>query len=93
MTYSTEFKKQALKLSDEIGPGQAAIQLGISYGTLTDWRKSYNRQRIEGRPAEQEEGAPLTEREKKLLKENAELKEANNILKDAFRFFVNDRKG
>ena len=35
---------------------------------------------------------PLTEREKKLMKEIEELREANNILKDAFSFFVNDRK-
>ena len=35
---------------------------------------------------------PLTEREKKLMKENEELREANDILKEAFRFFVNDRK-
>ena len=30
---------------------------------------------------------PLTEREKKLMKEIEELREANNILKDAFSFF------
>ena len=35
---------------------------------------------------------PLTEREKQLMKENEELREANSILKEAFRFFVNDRK-
>ena len=29
----------------------------------------------------------LTEREKKLMKEIEELREANNILKEAFRFF------
>lgn len=31
---------------------------------------------------------PLTEREKQLMKEIAELKEANEILKDAMSFFV-----
>ena len=35
---------------------------------------------------------PLTERERKLMKENARLREANGILKGALRFFVNDRK-
>ena len=35
---------------------------------------------------------PLTEREKELMKEIAELKEANEILKDAMSFFVRDRR-
>lgn len=90
MKYSKEFKEQAIKLSDEIGVKQACAQLGLVYGTLADWRKSYNRERILKERTSEEE--PLTEREKRLFKENAELREANNILKDAFRFFVNDRK-
>ena len=90
MRYSKEFKEQAIKLSDEIGIRQACAQLGLVYGTLADWRKTYNRERI--LKENTSEDAPLTEREKKLMKENAELREANNILKDAFRFFVNDRK-
>lgn len=90
MKYSKEFKEQAIKLSDEIGVKQACAQLGLMYGTLSDWRKSRNRKRILKSEATGEE--PLTEREKKLMKENAELREANDILKDAFRFFVNDRK-
>ena len=71
MKYSKEFKEQAIKLSDEIGLKQACSQLGIAYGTLADWRKSYNRERI-SKPRETA-GEPLTEREKKLMKENAEL--------------------
>ena len=88
--YSREFKEQAIKLSDEVGLKQACLQLGIVYGTLADWRKSYNRERITKTKETGQE--PLTEREKKLMKENAELREANDILKEAFRFFVNDRK-
>ena len=79
MKYSKEFKEQAIKLSDEIGVKQACAQLGLVYSTLADWRKSYNRERIlKEKPSE---NAPLTEREKKLMKENAELREANNILR------------
>lgn len=90
MKYSKEFKEQAIKLSDEIGVRQACAQLGLVYGTLADWRKSCKRERIlKSEPTGEE---PLTEREKKLMKENAELREANDILKDAFRFFVNDRR-
>ena len=90
MKYSREFKEQAIKLSDEIGLKQACSQLGIAYGTLSDWRKSYNRKKIT--KPEETRDEPLSEREKKLMKENAELREANDILKEAFRFFVNDRK-
>ena len=90
MRYSKEFKEQAIKLSDEIGVKPACAQLGLVYATLADWRKSYNRERILRQKTSEDD--PPTEREKKLMKENAELREANNILKDAFRFFVNDRK-
>ena len=34
----------------------------------------------------------LQNTKKKLMKENAELHDANEILKETFRFFVNDRK-
>ena len=42
-TYSKEFKKQALQLADEIGVRKTAEQLGIPYGTVSNWRKSKNR--------------------------------------------------
>lgn len=87
MKYSKEFKEQALKLSDEIGLKKAAEQLGIPYHTLGEWRKSINRKKEIDLSSE-----PLTEREKRLLKENQELKESNNILKEALSFFVMDRK-
>jgi transposase len=92
MTYSKEFKQQAIKLSDEIGTQKACEQLGLSYFTLGDWRKKENRKRIMNEKTAENITAPLTEREKKLMKEIEELREANNILKDAFSFFVNDRK-
>lgn len=41
--YSKEFKTQALQLSDEIRARKTSEDLGISYGTVTDWRKSKNR--------------------------------------------------
>ncbi|MBQ2124546.1 MAG: transposase [Spirochaetales bacterium] len=92
MTYSKEFKQQAIKLSDEIGTQKACEQLGLSYFTLGGWRKKENRKRIMDEETTENTSVPLTEREKKLMKEIEELREANNILKDAFSFFVNDRK-
>ena len=38
--YSKEFKEEALKLSDEIGVKKAALQLGLQYYMLADWRKA-----------------------------------------------------
>ena len=92
MIYSKEFKQQAIKLSDEIGTQKACEQLGLSYFTLGGWRKKENRKRIMDEETTENITTPLTEREKKLMKEIEELREANNILKDAFSFFVNDRK-
>ena len=87
--YSTDFKEQALKLSDEIGLKKASEQLGVNYGTLSGWRKIRKKKNGENLV---QDTSPLTEREKQLLKENQELKEANEILKDALGFFAKDRK-
>lgn len=92
MKYSKEFKQQAIKLSDEIGTKKASEQLGLTYYTLGDWRKTENRTKIMDEEIPENKTTPLTEREKQLMKENEELREANSILKEAFRFFVNDRK-
>ena len=81
--YSKEFKEEALKLSDEIGVKKAAQQLGVAYYTLADWRSI----RRNTPPAEEQ-----TIRIRELERENAELRTANNILKDALGFFAQDRK-
>lgn len=87
--YSKEFKEEALKLSDEIGVKKASTQLGLQYFTLADWRKD--------RKYREKHTIVLTESDAKikiaeLEKENAELRQANEILKDALGFFVKDRK-
>lgn len=87
--YTKEFREQAILLSDEIGVKKAAEQLGVVYSTLVDWRKRRNSMKKEKATVSTE---PLTEREKELMKEIAELKEANEILKDAMSFFVRDRR-
>lgn len=87
--YSKEFREQALKLSDDIGLKQAVEQLGIKYGTLSEWRKKRSKSSIDSIDSV---SAPLTDRERKLIKENHKLKEANEILKDALGFFAKDRK-
>ena len=86
--YSKEFKSEALKLSDELGVKKAAAQLGIPYYTLADWRN--NRKHAEPEPELSE--VELKIRNRELERENAELRVANEILKDALGFFAKDRK-
>ena len=90
MKYSKEFIEEALKLSDEIGLKKAAQQLGIQYYTLSDWRTKRN-------AAAKAKKYQMTDDEAKLRiteleRENAELRKANDILKDALGFFAKDRK-
>ena len=92
MKYDTvhkEYREQTILLSDEIWVKKAAEQLGVVYSTLVDWWKKRNTMR---KAKQNVSSGPLTEREKQLMKEIAELKEANEILKDAMSFFVKDRR-
>lgn len=86
--YSKEFREEALKLSDEIGVKNAAKQLGIAYYTLADWRSIRRNKPPVKAPSEQE----LIIRNRELERENAELRTANEILKDALGFFAKDRR-
>ena len=91
--YDKEFKEEAVKLSDEVGVKQAAGQLGISYYTLAEWRhkrKAYGDHAFVGSGIRRD--APLSENERQLIRENAQLRKANEILKDALGFFAKDRK-
>ena len=87
--YSKEFKEEALKLSDEIGVKKAAQQqLGVAYYTLADWRSI----RRNTPPAKTPSAEEQTIRIRELERENAGLRTADNILKDALGFFAQDRK-
>ena len=87
--YSKEFKEEALKLSDEIGVKKAAEQLGLQYYTLADWRK-LRKLKIKNKVVFTEDEA--SRRISELERENRELKQVNDILKDALGFFAKDRK-
>ena len=90
MKYSKEFKEEAIKLSDEIGLKKAAQQLGIQYYTLSDWRSKRNAaiKAQKNQMSDEEANKRIFE----LERENAELRKANDILKDALGFFAKDRK-
>ncbi|EPF46914.1 hypothetical protein HMPREF1222_01495 [Treponema vincentii F0403] len=86
--YDENFKIEALKLSDEIGVKKVCEQLNVNYGTLAGWRKQRVKKNKEGKTT----NADIQKEIIRLKKEIAELKSANEILKDAFSFFVQDRK-
>lgn len=89
--YDKQFKEEAVRLSDEVGMRKAVEQLGIPYYTLAEWRqkrKAYGEKAYVGSGNSR---GNLT-REQQLEKENAELRRANEILKDALGFFANDRR-
>ena len=90
MKYSKEFKEEAIKLSDEIGLKKAVQQLGIQYYTLSDWRSKRNAaiKAQKNQMSDEEANKRILE----LERENAELRKANDILKDALGFFAKDRK-
>lgn len=88
MNYSKEFKEEALKLSDEIGVKKAATQLGLKYYTLADWRSKRKEQQNMPKLSEFEQQQKIRELEREI----AELRRANDILKDALGFFAKDRK-
>ncbi|MCQ2462811.1 MAG: transposase [Clostridia bacterium] len=91
MKYEKSFKQEAVKLSDEIGIKKAALQLGIPYYTLADWR---HRQNLFGEEAYiVSEHKQMCNDEKEFLiqeleRKNAELERANEVLKDALVFFA-----
>ena len=80
VNYGKEFKEEAIRLSKEIGNTKAAEQLGIPYSTLAGWHK-----RTKHKPKEavimSEEKMRIRNRE--LERENAELRNTNDILKAA----------
>lgn len=94
MKYEKEFKEEAVRLAEETGTRNAAEKLGVPYYTLAGWRKA---KKDTGEYAFISSGhkrpqVGKSDREQQLEKENRELKRANEILKDALGFFVQDRK-
>jgi transposase len=92
-SYDRSFKEEAVKLAEETNVSSAARSLGIHENTLRKWVKN-SRERPDnpfigsGRKyisAQDAEKAAL-------MKENRELKRANEILKEALGFFATSQK-
>ena len=86
--YSKEFKREAVKLSKEIGVRKAAEQLNIPFHTLKDWRDHWRNlfPNVERTPEEAEE--LIRQLERKAVEDAKTIE----ILKEALSFFVQSRK-
>lgn len=84
-----------VQFTDDIGVKQAAAQLGIPYWTLADWRAARKAKGSQAFVGSGHKRLPTDEKERRILeleKENADLKRANEILKDALGFFAESRR-
>ena len=95
--YNTEYKVQAVKLSNEIGSSKEAAELGIPVDTLYGWVKASKEGRLDigaGAHTPQtamslaEELNTLRKQVKQQEKEIRRLKEENEFLAEASAFFA-----
>jgi len=86
--YSEQFKQDAITLTEEVGVSNAAKDLGVDRSMLYQWRKAARKAAEDGLPAFPGQGTPRDEELSRLRKENAALREANEILKKAAVIFA-----
>lgn len=90
--YSREFKVEAVRLS-EVGDktaSEVARELGIRVNQIWKWKLQLEREAATGAPAKR--GRPTDDEVTRLRRENARLKEDNEILKKAAIFFTRESK-
>jgi transposase len=85
--YDEEFRQDALKLAEKIGVREASEKLDVSTKALYSWQRA---ERLKKGIAAKglNPGESAEEGFKRLEKENAELREANDILKKALGFMA-----
>lgn len=86
--YDDNFKIQAVRLAEELGPSRAARQLGLTLSILQYWRKVYQ---VKKKISKEEQAKLDHEELLRLRKENAEQKQVILILKKAAAFFSSDQ--
>jgi transposase len=92
-TYTKEFKEQAVALYEAGGRSAEAVgkDLGVTGGMICRWQKRMAEAREDGLKAFPGQGKPRDEELFRLRKENAELREANEILKKAAVIFAMEK--
>ena len=93
MKYGKEIKEQyvlrILKGNSTIR--ESAEELQVHYTTVRDWVRQYREKKEESFPGTGHQSASDAEL-RRLLKENADLKEENEFLKKAAAFFAKSQK-
>jgi len=91
--YDNSFKEEAVKLSKETNISSAARSLGLHENTLRNWVKSVRERADNPFIGSGRKYVSAQDAEKAaLMKENRELKRANEILKEALGFFAASQK-
>ena len=91
--YDKGFKEEAVKLAAETNVAKAAQDLGISHYTLRNWVENAKYRPDNPFVGSGNKYISAQDAEKAaLLKENRELRRANEILKEALGFFAASQK-
>ena len=90
--FSREFKVEALRLAaaGDKPATQVARELGIRVNQLQKWKQQLEAEEITGAPAKR--GRPVDGELERLRRENAKLKDENDILKKAAIYFARESK-
>jgi len=92
-SYDRGFKEEAVKLAKETNVSSAARSLGLHENTLRNWVRNSRERPDNPFVGSGQKYISATDAEKAaLLKENRELKRANEILKEALGFFAASQK-
>ena len=94
--YTSTYRSQAMRLVEEIGKKETSLRLGVTEWTLNQWIKKAGA----GKKAEEKEkrdkiiieNQEMAEKIKELEKENAKMKQENEFLEEAARFFAQARQ-
>ena len=91
--YSAEFKMEAVRRIERTGESasKVAAELGINKHTMYGWVKRY-REKPEMPFPGSGKLSPEDERLRKLVNENRDLREENEILKKAAAYFAKNQK-
>ena len=90
--YTREFKLEAIRLA-EVGDktaSEVARELGLRVNQIWKWKQQLQREAAAGGPAKR--GRPVDDEVASLRRENARLKEENEILKKAAIYFAREPK-
>jgi transposase-like protein len=88
--YTKEFKESAIELYHSSGKSakEVALDLGIEPSSVARWLRESKESESKNTKAFPGQGNPRDEEVARLKKENADLRETNEILKKAMAFFV-----